>query len=181
MIHYQLRCSQAHAFDGWFRDSGTFEEQTRLQLVECPECGDMAIERALMAPALTKRVAGLPVVLPSTAEGAAATSGPSDQASSGGTDSGGAESRGADPGGVDKVAGGRLPAQMLSMLQRMRAEVEKNCDYVGSGFANEARKMHRGESEYRGIYGETTEEQAESLADEGISVARIPWVPRADG
>jgi len=70
---------------------------------------------------------------------------------------------------------------MLSMLQRMRAEVEKNCDYVGPGFAGEARKMHRGESEYRGIYGETTEEQAESLAEEGISVARIPWVPRADG
>jgi hypothetical protein len=59
--------------------------------------------------------------------------------------------------------------------------VEKTCDYVGNDFAEEARKMHRGEAEPRGIYGETTEEQAESLADEGINVARIPWVPRADG
>ena len=41
--------------------------------------------------------------------------------------------------------------------------------------------MHRGEVEPKGIYGETTDEQAESLAEEGISVAKIPWVPRADG
>ena len=41
--------------------------------------------------------------------------------------------------------------------------------------------MHRGEVEPKGIYGETTDEQAESLAEEGIEVAKIPWVPRADG
>ena len=33
----------------------------------------------------------------------------------------------------------------------------------------------------RGIYGETTSEQAEALAEDGIAIARIPWVPRADG
>jgi hypothetical protein len=74
-----------------------------------------------------------------------------------------------------------VPAQMLAMLQRMRAEVEKNCDYVGPDFADQARAMHRGEAEAKPIYGETSEEQAESLADEGIQVAKIPWVPRADG
>ena len=63
---------------------------------------------------------------------------------------------------------------MLAVLQRMRAEVEKNCDYVGPQFADEARKMHRGESDYRGIYGETTEEQAESLAEDGIAVGAHP-------
>jgi hypothetical protein len=79
------------------------------------------------------------------------------------------------------MAAGRMPAQMLAMLQRMRAEVEKHCDYVGPGFAEEARRIHRGESDKRGIYGETTPEQAEALAEEGIEVSRIPWVPRADG
>ena len=74
-----------------------------------------------------------------------------------------------------------MPAHMRAMLQRMRAEVEKHCDYVGPQFAEEARKMHRGESDKRGIYGETSSEQAEALAEEGIEVARIPWVPRADG
>ncbi len=63
----------------------------------------------------------------------------------------------------------------------MRAEVEKRCDYVGDTFATEARRIHNGESDARGIYGEATPEEAERLADDGIEVARIPWVPRADG
>ena len=79
------------------------------------------------------------------------------------------------------AAAGTMPAHVRAMLQRLRSEVEKNCDYVGPAFADEARKMHRGESDKRGIYGESTPEQAESLAEEGIEVARIPWVPRADG
>jgi hypothetical protein len=74
-----------------------------------------------------------------------------------------------------------MPAHVRAMLQRMRAEVEKHCDYVGPQFADEARKIHRGESDKRGIYGETTPEQVEALAEEGIEVSRIPWVPRADG
>jgi hypothetical protein len=59
--------------------------------------------------------------------------------------------------------------------------VEKTCDYVGPDFADEARKIHQGEAEPRSIYGEATQEEAESLAEEGIDVGRIPWVPRADG
>jgi hypothetical protein len=67
------------------------------------------------------------------------------------------------------------------MLQRMRSEVEKHCVYVGEQFAEEARRMHRGESDRKGIYGETTTEQAEAIAEDGIEFSRIPWVPRADG
>lgn len=155
MIHYQLRCDQSHEFDGWFKDSASFEKQARRGLVECPECGGTNVERALMAPALAKRES-LPAPIaeaPPTAPAAA----------------------------PEKVATGRLPAQVLAALQRMRAEVEKNCDYVGPDFADQARAMHRGEVEAKAIYGETSEEQAESLAEEGIAVAKIPWVPRADG
>ncbi len=75
----------------------------------------------------------------------------------------------------------RLPAQVRAMLQKLRAEVERNCDYVGPDFAAEARRIHRGESDRRGIYGEATQEQAEGLRDDGIEIAHIPWVPRADG
>jgi hypothetical protein len=157
MIHYQLRCGQAHGFDGWFKDSASFEKQAKRGLIECPECGGTDVERALMAPALAKRDA-----LPAVVETPAAPVAP--------------------PAAVpEKVAASRLPAQMVAALQRIRAEVEKNCDYVGPDFADQARAMHRGEVEPKGIYGETTEEQAESLAEEGIAVAKIPWVPRADG
>ena len=73
-----------------------------------------------------------------------------------------------------------MPAQVRAALQRLRAEVEKRCDYVGPAFPDVARSIHRGESEQRGIYGEATPEQAEMLAEDGIQVARIPWLPRAD-
>jgi len=45
----------------------------------------------------------------------------------------------------------------------------------------EARKIHNGEAEVRGIYGEASDAKAEALAEDGIEVARLPWVPRADG
>jgi hypothetical protein len=78
------------------------------------------------------------------------------------------------------VAGAGVPDQVRAVLQRMREEVERNCDYVGPDFAEEARRMHSGESERRGIYGETTPDEAASLADEGIEFASIPWLPRSD-
>ena len=68
----------------------------------------------------------------------------------------------------------------FSTIQRCHDAIEAIA--VGdSRFAERARAIHRGEAEPKGIYGEATEEQAESLADDGIEVARIPWVPRADG
>jgi hypothetical protein len=65
-------------------------------------------------------------------------------------------------------------------LQELRKKIEANCDYVGPGFAEEARRIHYGEAEERGIYGEASDEQAQGLNEEGIAVARIPWVPRND-
>ncbi len=161
MIHYQLRCSHAHAFDGWFKDSAAFDKQAKLGLVECPECGDSAVERALMAPALPKKSNRSPARGPE-----ARVPEPSEQA---------------PPQAAPKSTAGPMPAQVFAALQRMRAEVERNCDYVGDRFAEEARKIHRGESEKRGIYGESSPEQAEALAEEGIEVSQMPWVPRADG
>ena len=68
------------------------------------------------------------------------------------------------------------PTQMKAMLLAMRRQVETHCDYVGERFAEEARRIHSGEIEAHGIYGEATEEQSRALADEGIEVGRIPWI-----
>ena len=73
------------------------------------------------------------------------------------------------------------PADVRRLLQQVRKHVETHCDYVGDKFAEEARKIHKGEGDKRGIYGEASPEQAEALAEEGIEVSQIPWVPRADG
>ncbi|HZF77109.1 MAG TPA: DUF1178 family protein [Acetobacteraceae bacterium] len=161
MIHYQLRCSATHEFDGWYKDSAAFEKLSKAGLVECPHCGSTEVGRALMAPAITKgRSEPPPPPVPAAPKPEAPPAAP--------------------PAG-SRMAAGPMPAQIMAMLQRMRAEVERNCDYVGPDFAEEARKMARGEAEARGIYGEATDAEAEALAEDGIDVARIPWVPRADG
>jgi hypothetical protein len=72
------------------------------------------------------------------------------------------------------------PADLRRALQELRKQVETHCDYVGPGFADEARRIHRGEAPSRGIYGEATKAESEKLADEGIEVASIPWVPPTD-
>jgi len=75
----------------------------------------------------------------------------------------------------------REAMDMRKALVALREKVEANCDYVGPAFAEEARRIHYGEVEGRGIYGETSDNEARSLHDEGIPVAKIPWVPRHDG
>ncbi len=62
----------------------------------------------------------------------------------------------------------------------LRDHVEKSCDYVGADFAEEARKIHYGETDKRNIYGEASSEEAKDLVDEGVAFARIPWTQRTD-
>ncbi len=172
MIRYDLHCDHGHAFDGWYRDSEAFAKLLAAGLVECPHCGSTSVRKQLMAPAVRKApgVKGRPErIAPAPSAGPGpALPGPA------------AKAPPAAPGPQQAVAG-PVPAQVVAVLQRMRAEIEKHCDYVGRDFAEEARKIHRGESERKGIYGETTEAEAEALRDEGVEVASIPWVPRADG
>jgi hypothetical protein len=58
-------------------------------------------------------------------------------------------------------------------MRAMREVLSKTED-VGDRFADEARKMHYGEAEERGIRGKATPEQAEALLDEGIAVMALP-------
>ena len=71
-------------------------------------------------------------------------------------------------------------AKLRQMMVKVREEVEQNCDYVGSEFAEEARKIHYDEVESRNIYGETTDDDARALEEEGVAFASIPWVSRTD-
>lgn len=62
-------------------------------------------------------------------------------------------------------------------LIELRHQVEKNCDYVGDRFPEEARKIHYGECDPRGIYGESSPDEAKALDEEGVKIQRIPWLP----
>jgi len=69
-------------------------------------------------------------------------------------------------------------AEARKALVELRRQVEANCDYVGERFPEEARRIHYGETDPRGIYGESTREEAQALEEEGVKVGRIPWLPR---
>jgi hypothetical protein len=71
----------------------------------------------------------------------------------------------------------RQAGELRKGLRELRRQVEANCDYVGERFPEEARRIHYGECDPRGIYGESTPEEAEALEDEGVKVGRIPWLP----
>ncbi len=66
---------------------------------------------------------------------------------------------------------------MMAQLKAMTEKVRENADYVGDRFAEEARKIHVGETEARGIYGEATPEEAKGLAEDGVGFMPLPVFP----
>ena len=74
------------------------------------------------------------------------------------------------------------PATLMALnakaaLQELRKKIEANCDYVGPGFAEEARRIHYGEAEERGIYGEASPKDVRGLVEDGVRVAPLPPKP----
>ncbi|MBP0617179.1 DUF1178 family protein [Jiella mangrovi] len=171
MIHFSLRCRPAgHSFDGWFRSNDDFEKQAKSGLVECPACGSGAVEKALMRPAIAK--------------GGGARTEPMRQ----GTDEGAALAP-ASAGGAPAAPAAAEPPQALAHLPEPSPEVVKaiaalqeisrtvraKADNVGKTFAEEARRIHYGESEARQIYGEASKKDVEGLREEGITA--LPLMP----
>ncbi|MFI4933184.1 MAG: DUF1178 family protein [Caulobacterales bacterium] len=77
---------------------------------------------------------------------------------------------------ADASAGGKRQ-MMMDAMARVRRHVETNFDYVGDTFAKEARAIHEGKSEDRGIYGEATPKEVKGLVDDGVPVAALPPEP----
>lgn len=65
-------------------------------------------------------------------------------------------------------------AALKEFVRRAREHVAQNFDYVGDDFAEEARAMYYGEQEDRPIWGETTADEREALAEEGIAALPLP-------
>ena len=71
---------------------------------------------------------------------------------------------------------------MTAMATKIRDEIGKNCENVGTNFAEEARAIHYGEKPERGIYGSATQPETEALKEEGITAHPLPdaFVPGTD-
>ena len=66
---------------------------------------------------------------------------------------------------------------MMEAMGRFRRHVEENFDDVGDTFAREARAIHEGKSEQRGIYGQATPAEVRELVEDGVPVAPLPPEP----
>jgi len=179
VIRYALTCELNHGFEGWFRNSEDFDSQCANALVACPVCGSSDVQKGLMAPAVaTARTRQAH----HEAAKSEATCSPADNAPS--------ETPASAGSAAPEVAAEAQPSQqtmlvprdvqqkeLIEALRSLRQRVVESSDYVGKSFSEEARKMHYGEAEERSIYGETTPEDAEALAEEGIAVMALPVLP----
>ena len=72
-------------------------------------------------------------------------------------------------------SGASDPERVFGKLAaKARQHIAENYDYVGDGFAEEARSMYYGERDHRPIWGETTAEEREALQEEGVPAAPLP-------
>ncbi|MGL4264965.1 MAG: DUF1178 family protein [Afipia sp.] len=151
MIRYALRCERGHAFDSWFQSSAAYDSQHKRGLVACPVCESTKVEKAIMAPRITRKgkSKSIPEPVAAPAEDTASTS----------------------------LVMAPQERELVAKLRELRDHVLKSADNVGNKFPEEARKMHYGDIEHRAIYGEATTEEARALIDEGVEVAPLPVLP----
>jgi hypothetical protein len=55
VIRYALACEKGHSFDAWFGSASSYDEQAEANAIRCPACGSARVEKAPMAPYVTKR------------------------------------------------------------------------------------------------------------------------------
>jgi len=75
------------------------------------------------------------------------------------------------------LAMGEQQRKMMAALKDLSQKVRENAENVGDKFAEEARKIHFGETEARGIYGAATLDEAKGLAEDGIDFMPLPVFP----
>ena len=75
----------------------------------------------------------------------------------------------------DEAAG--KAEMMMQAIGAIRAHVEENFDDVGDAFAKEARAIHEGRAEERGIYGQASAKEVRELVEDGVPVAPLPPKP----
>ena len=164
MIKYQLICDNSHEFEGWFGDSAAFETQQEAGLLTCPVCGSADVRRALMAPNLAS---------PKTRKTDLAEQQPSVQPEPQPQPQAPQQASVALP-----PAAARKMQELMSEMRALQTKIRKECRDVGNDFAEVARKIHYGEVEPEGIYGQATAEEREALDEEGIEIMDMPWLPK---
>lgn len=169
MIVFDLKCAGAgHVFEGWFASGEDFDRQKSSGLLVCPICGDSAIEKAVMSPAVGIKSNQR------NGNGLSLVSG--DDHGEGDADEGKGVTRSIPMhSGMDN----QKVMQLMHALAQAQADALTDSEWVGRRFADEARAMHYGEEDHRAIHGEVAPQEARDLIEEGVDVAPLlfPVVP----
>ncbi|MEP3420755.1 MAG: DUF1178 family protein [Erythrobacter sp.] len=164
MIVFDLQCDQGHRFEGWFGSSSDYESQCERGLVTCPECGSSAVDKAVMAPAVGAKGNTRP-----DHHGAAPDQGAQEIAP---------VPQPVPAPDAKPVSNKPMPAEMEKALKALATAQQKALEkstWVGKDFAAQSRAMHYGESDEKPIHGQASLEEAQSLAEEGVQVAALPF------
>lgn len=160
-----LRCANGHSFEGWFGSEDDFLSQNGSGRLSCPLCNDNVITRLLSAPRLNLSGAKAPARASDPATAAEPTAAAAHQPS---------QASAASAPISTALAPADMQAAFLNAVRSLMARTED----VGPKFAEEARRIHYGEAEQRGIRGQATPEERVALSEEGIETMAIP-VPAA--
>ena len=151
-----LQCQHHHSFEGWFGSEDDFQSQNARLLVECPFCGDHQITKMLSAPRLNLSGASQ-----------SQSQSHSDNATAEQTDSNAVTT-------TTSSSAALMPVEAQQAWMHMVQHVLSNTEDVGGQFAEEARKMHYGETAERAIRGQVSREETSALLEEGIQVMPLP-------
>lgn len=156
MLVLNLACETGHSFEGWFASAKDFESQQQRGLLSCPLCNSAKVRKMPSAPRLNLSAAEPAPARPR------APAAPSPEPTAP-----------VLPPGAPVIAA-ELQKQVIQAVRTLMANTED----VGDRFATEARRIHYGEAQERGIRGRATPDEARELADEGIDIVALP-VPDA--
>jgi len=151
---FNLGCELQHGFEGWFASETDYDDQVARGFLECPVCSSKQVVRLPSAPRLNFGAR--------SSESASEISAQADASNE-------APTPAVKQASAEGVAGSSDLALHAAWLHMAR-QVLQSTEDVGQRFAEEARKIYYGEAEERGIRGQATREQTESLLEEGIAV-----------
>ena len=87
------------------------------------------------------------------------------------------------------ISGGKLKEDNMGLLNeklynqknellKIRKYIEENFEFVGNKFSQKVREVYYSKENRKTIYGTTTPEERDELAEEGIDLISIPWVSK---
>lgn len=164
MLVLNLSCTNGHLFEGWFGSNEDYESQQRRAMLSCPMCDAAHITRMPSAPRLN---------VSHLREGAAGREVAQDPDAAVATTPAQTPHHAAKPPANPSAPSSQSPEVLWKQIVE---HVLKNTEDVGEQFAEEARRIHYGESEQRGIRGSATADDTAALLDEGIEVMPLPVV-----